>query len=144
MYENFILFDEVTDGLIKIIARNHQYLGVNQAIEATRNRKAREGKLGVFWHTQGSGKSYSMVFYTRKIHRKLGSNFTFLICTDREDLDGQIYKTYAGCGLVDNDREPCRASSGKDLKNLLGQHRTYVFSLIQKFHQRVDPGPSLQ
>lgn len=139
LFENFILFDESVDGMVKIVARNHQYLGVNKAIEATRNKEDRKGKLGVFWHTQGSGKSYSIVFYTRKIHRKIGSNFTFLVCTDREDLDGQIYKTFAGCGLVDNDREPCRAGSGKDLKNLLSQQKAYVFTLVQKFNEIVDP-----
>lgn len=139
LYENFILFDESKGGLVKIIARNHQYLGVNNAIEATKNRKERDGKLGVFWHTQGSGKSYSIVFYTRKIHRTLGSNFTFLVCTDREDLDGQIYKTFAGCGLVDNDKDPCRAGSGEELKSLLKQHKAYVFTLMQKFNKDVDP-----
>ena len=91
---------------VKILARNHQFLGVNRAIEAVRDRKTGQGKLGVFWHTQGAGKSYSMVFFTRKVHRKLGGNFTFLICTDRDDLDTQIYKTFAGCGLVDNDKDP--------------------------------------
>ena len=126
-------------GLVKIIARNHQFLGVNRAIAATKDRKAREGKLGVFWHTQGSGKSYSIVFFTRKIHRTLGGNFTFLICTDRDDLDGQIYKTFAGCGLVDNDRDPCRAGSGEHLEQLLNQHKAYVFTLIQKFNKDVDP-----
>lgn len=139
LFENFIVFDETDDGLIKIIARNHQFLGVNRAIEATRNRKERDGKLGVFWHTQGSGKSYSIIFYTRKIHRKIGGNFTFLICTDREDLDGQIYKTFAGCDLVDNDKEPCRAGSGAHLKELLNQHKAHVFTLIQKFSKDVDP-----
>lgn len=139
LFENFILFDESKGGLVKIIARNHQYLGVNNAIEATKSSKEREGKLGVFWHTQGSGKSYSIVFYTRKIHRKLGSNFTFLVCTDRDDLDGQIYKTFAGCGLVDNDKDPCRAGSGADLKQLLEQHKAYIFTLMQKFNQDVDP-----
>jgi len=139
LFENFILFDEGKGRLVKIIARNHQYLGVNQAINATKSRKEREGKLGVFWHTQGSGKSYSIVFYTRKIHRKLGSNFTFLVCTDREDLDGQIYKTFAGCGLVDNDKDPCRADSGDDLKKMLQQHKAYVFTLMQKFNKDVDP-----
>jgi len=108
LLENFILFDESSGELRKIIAKNHQLLGVNRAIEAVRNRKAREGKLGVFWHTQGAGKSYSMVFFTRKVHRKLGGNFTFVILTDRDDLDTQIYKTFAGCGVVDNDRDPCR------------------------------------
>jgi len=97
LLENFILFDESAGEPKKIIARNHQFLGVNRAIEAMRERNARHGKLGVFWHTQGSGKSYSMVMFTRKVHRKLGGNFTFLVLTDRDDLDTQIYKTFAGC-----------------------------------------------
>lgn len=139
LLENFILFDESTGKLIKIFARNHQFLGVNLAFEAARDRKNRLGKLGVFWHTQGSGKSYSMVFFTRKIHRKLGGNFTFLICTDRDDLDKQIYTTYAGCRLVNNDTDPCRAESGEHLKDLLNQHKAYVFTLIQKFNKDVDP-----
>ena len=101
LVENFILFDESSGEPKKIIARNHQFLGVNRAIDAVRDRKARQGKLGVFWHTQGAGKSYSMVMFTRKVHRKLGGNFTFLILTDRDDLDTQIYKTFAGCGVVD-------------------------------------------
>lgn len=142
LYENFILFDETPNGLITIVARNHQYLGVNQAIAATKDREAREGKLGVFWHTQGSGKSYSIVFYTQKIHRKIGSNFTFVICTDRTDLDGQLYKSFAGCGLVDNDQDPVRAGSGKELKTLLGQHKAYVFTLVQKFNEKLDEGES--
>jgi len=107
LVENFILFDESVGQARKILARNHQFLGVNRAIQAVRDREARNGKLGVFWHTQGAGKSYSMVFFTRKVHRKLGGNFTFLVLTDREDLDTQIYKTFAGCGVVDSDRDPC-------------------------------------
>jgi len=94
IFENFILYDESYGKAVKILARNHQYLGVNRAIEAAKNRKEREGKLGVFWHTQGAGKSYSMVFFSRKIHRKIQGNFTFLIVTDREDLDKQIYTTF--------------------------------------------------
>jgi len=137
--ENFIAFDDSSGESKKIIARNHQFLGVNRAIEAVKDRKKRQGKLGVFWHTQGAGKSYSMVFFSRKIHRKLGGNFTFLILTDREDLDTQIYKTFAGCGVVDNDRDPCRASSGEHLGRLLAQHKAYLFSLIQKFNREVDP-----
>ena len=86
---------------------------MNRAIEAVRERKTRDGKLGVFWHTQGAGKSYSMVMFTRKIHRKLGGNFTFLVLTDRDDLDSQIYKTFAGCDVVNHDRDPCRASDGR-------------------------------
>jgi type I restriction enzyme R subunit len=139
LVENFIVFDDSLGEPRKILARNHQFLGVNRAIEAVRDRKNRQGKLGVFWHTQGAGKSYSMVFFTRKVHRKLGGNFTFVVLTDREDLDTQIYKTFAGCGVVDNDRDPCRASSGDHLSRLLAQHKSHVFSLIQKFNQDVDP-----
>lgn len=139
LFENFTLFDESKGKLVKIIARNHQYLGVNRAIEAVKNREESKGKLGVFWHTQGSGKSYSIVFFAQKIHRKLGGNFTFLICTDREDLDKQIYNTFSGCGLADNDKDPCRAGSGKHLKELLNQHKAHVFTLVQKFNKDVDP-----
>jgi len=140
LVENFIVFDDSAGESRKILARNHQFLGVNRAIEAVRDRKSRDGKLGVFWHTQGSGKSYSMVLFTRKVHRKLGGNFTFLILTDRDDLDTQIYKTFAGCGVVDNDRDPCRAASGEHLAQLLAQHKSHVFSLIQKFNQTVSEG----
>lgn len=139
LVENFILFDTSAGEPRKILARNHQFLGVNRAIDAVRNRRSRDGKLGVFWHTQGAGKSYSMVLFTRKVHRKLGGNFTFLVLTDRDDLDSQIYKTFAGCGVVDHDRDPCRASSGSHLGELLTQHKTYVFSLIQKFTKEVSP-----
>ncbi|MEN8689172.1 MAG: type I restriction endonuclease subunit R [Desulfobacterales bacterium] len=137
LVENFILFDDSLGEPKKILARNHQFLGVNRAITAVRDRKRRGGKLGVFWHTQGAGKSYSMVMFTRKIHRKLGGNFTFLVLTDRDDLDTQIYKTFAGCGVVDNDRDPCRAASGQHLSQLLAQQKSYIFSLIQKFNQEV-------
>ena len=139
LVENFILFDESSGETRKILARNHQFLGVNRAVEAVRERKGRAGKLGVFWHTQGAGKSYSMVMFTRKVRRKLGGNFTFLVLTDRDDLDAQIYKTFAGCGVVDHDRDPCRASSGDHLGRLLAEHKSHVFSLIQKFNQDVDP-----
>ena len=139
LVENFIVFDDSAGEPRKILARNHQFLGVNQAVEAVRDRKRLEGKLGVFWHTQGAGKSYSMVMFTRKVHRTLGGNFTFLVLTDRDDLDTQIYKTFAGCGVVDNDREPCRASSGDELARLLALHKSHVFSLIHKFNQEVAP-----
>ena len=137
--ENFIVFDDSTSQTRKILARNHQFLGVNRAVRAVEQRTRRDGKLGVFWHTQGAGKSYSMVMFTRKVHRKLGGNFTFLVLTDRDDLDTQIYKTFAGCGVVDNDRDPCRASSGENLNELLQQHKSHIFSLIQKFNRQVDP-----
>ena len=86
LMENFIIFDDSAGDRQKILARNHQFLGTNRAIEAVKDRKNRLGKLGVFWHTQGAGKSYSMVFFTRKVHRRIGGNFTFLILTDRDDL----------------------------------------------------------
>jgi type I restriction enzyme R subunit len=139
LFENFILFDDSSGRTIKIVVRNHQFLGVNRAVRAVGERKARFGKLGVFWHTQGAGKSYSMACFTRKVHRKLGGNFTFVVLTDRDDLDTQIYKTFAGCRIVNHEKDPCRAASGEHLKALLGEHKSYVFSLIQKFGMDVDP-----
>lgn len=139
IFENFIAFDDSTGKLVKILARNHQFLGVNRAIDAVRTRDQRGGKLGVFWHTQGAGKSYSMLFFSQKIHRKISSGFTFLIVTDREDLDNQIYKTFAGCGIVDSRKETVRAASGDHLKQLLAEHKSYLFTMIHKFNQDVDP-----
>ena len=139
LIENFVLFDDSTGSLVKIVAKNHQFLGVNRAVQAVREREARDGKLGVFWHTQGSGKSYSMAFFSRKVHRKLAGSFTFLVLTDRDDLDTQIYRTFAGCGLADNDKDTCRAESGPHLETLLGENKPYLFSLIQKFNRDVDP-----
>ncbi|RBI76146.1 type I restriction endonuclease subunit R [Roseovarius sp. TE539] len=140
LFENFILFDESTGKLAKIVARNHQYLGVNRAVDAVRERKERDGKLGVFWHTQGSGKSYSMAFFAQKVRRKLGGDFTFLVLTDRTDLDKQIYDTFSGVGLANHDKDPCRADSGEELKGLLGQQKAFVFSLIQKFNKEIKDG----
>ncbi len=137
--ENFIIYDNSTGRQIKVLAKNHQYLGVNQVIRALNNPARTRGKLGVFWHTQGAGKSYSMVFFTAKVHRKIGSNYTFLICTDRDDLDTQIYKTFAGCGVADNDKNPCRPASGRHLAELMTHHKAYIFTTIQKFNQEVDP-----
>jgi type I restriction enzyme R subunit len=135
LVENFILFDAGgTHGTVKIIARNHQFLGVNRAFAAVQERDVRKGKLGVFWHTQGSGKSYSMVFLTRKIHRKLSKSFTFVIVTDRTELDRQIAQTYAGCGVI-GDAPQHRASSGAHLAALLKEGKSHVFTLIQKFNK---------
>jgi type I restriction enzyme R subunit len=185
--ENFILFDASKPGAVrKIVARNHQVLGVNRALasvvrqedlkrefpaeerlkfrlvelkpeQATdadapapeqpgqrRTLKLPEpihpdlGKLGVVWHTQGSGKSYSMAFFVEKVQRRVPGSFTFVLMTDREDLDNQIYRTFVGCGLAD-DRTP-RATSGKELEQLLKQNHRYIFSLIHKFNQDVKPG----
>ncbi len=85
------------------------------------------------------GNPIRLFFFAQMVHRKLGGNYTFIVLTDRDDLDTQIYKTFAGCGLVDNDKDPCRADSGKDLKALIGQQKAFVFTLIQKFNEKVDP-----
>ena len=139
LFENFILFDDSGGPVSKIVAQNQQYLGVNRAIRSLEDRRGFGGKLGVFWHTQGAGKSYSMVFFSQKVHRKLGGNFTFLVLCDRDDLDTQIYRTYAGCRIV-GEHEDVRPKNGKHLKRLLSEHKAYVFSLIQKFNQEVIPG----
>jgi type I restriction enzyme, R subunit len=132
--ENFILFAEVRSGLAKLVAKNHQYLGVNNAFDAVQQIKENQGKLGVFWHTQGSGKSYSMIMFAQKVMRKLAGNWTFVIVTDRNDLDDQIYKNFAGVSAVTEPEERVRATSGEHLKQLLREDHRYVFSLIQKFH----------
>jgi len=202
--ENFILFDASKTGPArKVVARNHQLLGVNQAVAAVVRQEALKrqfppgerltqrvielpvpnivraasepmaaypmaaqptaeyradgstesqprslqiverahpdlGRLGVVWHTQGSGKSYSMAFFAEKVRRTVEGNFTFVLMTDRDDLDSQIYKTFVGCGVAD-DQTP-RAGSGKELEQLLKQNLRYVFSLIHKFNQDVTPG----
>ena len=192
--ENFIVFDtSKPDGTRKVIGRNHQVLGVNQAVASVARQERLKlefppeerlrhrvvelplesqvspqnlsaprmvadavspyipqgpvnivershpdlGQLGVFWHTQGSGKSYSMAFFAEKVRRKLEGNFTFLLMTDRNDLDSQIYKTFVGCDIA-NDRTP-RAGSGDDLERLLKKNHRYLFSLIHKFNKDVDP-----
>lgn len=139
IFENFNIYDDSSGKQIKVMAKNHQYLGVNQVIAALLDPAREKGKLGVFWHTQGAGKSYSMVFFTTKVHRKIGGNYTFLICTDRDDLDTQIYKTFAGCGVVDNDKVPCRPGSGKALAVMMSTHKSYVFTTVHKFNQDVNP-----
>jgi len=132
LVENFILFSESKQGVVKMVAKNHQYLGVNSAIAAVQEIKQNKGRLGVFWHTQGSGKSYSMVFFAQKAMRKLPGNWTFLVVTDRQELDDQIYKNFAHCGVVTEAQ--AQATSGEHLKQLLKEDHRYVFTLIQKFH----------
>src|SRR6266566_586966 len=132
--ENFTLFSDASGDIRKIIAKNHQYLGVNSALEAVYSIRENQGRLGVFWHTQGSGKSFSMIFFAQKVLRKIPGNWTFVIVTDRDDLDNQIYKTFASVGAVTEPEEEVRAEDGEHLKQLLrADHRT-VFTLIQKFH----------
>lgn len=192
LVENFILFDDSrAGGTRKIVARNHQVLGVNRAVASVQRQEelkrefpvearlveyrvpkpkpkllkaAQEpfagthteplvsgeaeedlplvkrahpdlGRLGVFWHTQGSGKSYSMAFFAEKVRRVVPGNFTFVIITDREDLDDQIWRTFIGCGVTD--AKTPRASSGHDLKEILEKNPRFVFTLIHKFNQPV-------
>ena len=194
IFENFILFDDSKPGATrKVIAKNHQVLGVNRAVDAMEKQQALKiefppeqrllsrvveipveypvqeqslrpqrmvaeekvsyvatrsppiverahpdlGRIGVFWHTQGSGKSYSMAFFAEKTRRKLEGNFTFVLMTDRNDLDDQIYRTFIGCGIADNTTP--RAKSGEDLKKRLQENHRYLFSLIHKFNQDVRP-----
>ncbi len=192
LVENFLMFDDSrAGGTRKIVARNHQVLGVNNAVESVVRQeqlkrrfppperlieyrvpkpellKSAEapppdsayvalapaggvrddelpllkrvhddlGRLGVFWHTQGSGKSYSMAFFAEKVRRIVPGNFTFFVMTDREDLDDQIWRTFIGCGVID-EKTP-RAGSGKELVEILRGNHRFVFSLIHKFNQLV-------
>ncbi|MBN1458197.1 MAG: type I restriction endonuclease subunit R, partial [Armatimonadetes bacterium] len=156
LVENFTLFQEVPGGLIKLVAKNHQYLGVNSAIAALQqtltpaspstgtvlSRGDREsdrdhrGRLGVFWHTQGSGKSVSMVFFAQKVQRKIPGNWTFVVVTDRQELDAQIYKNFASAGVVTEGH--AQAESSRHLRQLLREDHRYIFTLIHKF--RTEPG----
>ena len=137
LLENFILYDHSGGKTVKILARNHQYLGVNQAVEMYRNRQYLNGKLGVFWHTQGSGKSYSMLFLAQKIRRKFEGSPTFLVLTDRDELNKQISDTFENCGMLGKVKaKEFIASSGEDLKAKLRGNRSFIFSLIQKFNDK--------
>jgi len=146
--ENFVLFEEARGGLIKVLAKNHQYLGVNNAVRALQARSSplprtgdlsaveegpgvRADALGVFWHTQGAGKSYSMMFFAQKVLRKLPGNFTFVVLTDRRELDDQIYGTFKRSGVVGE--RHVQAESADHLRRLLTEDHRYIFTLIQKF-----------
>lgn len=146
---NFTVFQELPGGVAKLVARNHQYLGVNNAlarlqevrrsvsrtiepelVEGAEDSDVPRAKLGVFWHTQGSGKTVSMIFFTQKVLRTMPGNWTFVIVTDRDDLDEQAYKEFAAAGIIE---EHTRATSSRHLRTLLREDRRYVFTLIQKF-----------
>lgn len=127
--ENFVIYYKDSQ---KIIAQNHQFIGVNRAYEAFRKREELNGKLGVFWHTQGSGKSFSMILYARKIFRKQTGNFTFVVVTDREDLDGQIYRNFVNTGTVTK-AEAAQPKDSEEMRKFLGMNKRFVFTLIQKF-----------
>lgn len=133
-FENFVLYHK---NKVKIIAKNHQFLGVNNAIVALQNKDSNKGKLGVFWHTQGSGKSYSMIFFSKKIHRKVTGNWSFLIITDRKDLDSQIYRNFLETETIvetkDQKENYFRPADKGKLQEYLQSNRAFVFSLIFKF-----------
>jgi len=137
--QNFIMYHKGN----KICAQNHQFLGVNAAIERFKYVMSPEvkeedrGKMGVFWHTQGVGKSFSMVFLARKIVRQFSGNYTFLIITDRKDLDNQIYGNFLHCGFM-SDSDDCRPKDSATLRQQLGQNKKILFTLIQMF--RYDKG----
>ena len=135
LVENFILFSEHKAGLVKIVGQNHQFLGVNNAIAASlKARTEGHGRGGVFWQTQGSGKSFSMVFYSQKILRTVPGDWTFVIVTDRVELDEQIATTFKACGAVSEaEGEICHASSGEHLRELLRGNHRFVFTLVHKF-----------
>ena len=136
LFENFILYDHSGGHTAKILARNHQYLGVNEAMKAYAARKLNDGKLGVFWHTQGSGKSYSMVFFAQKVRRKFEGSPTYVILTDREELNSQISDTFENCGLLGKTKAAkFIATSGDDLVQKLKGNPSFIFTLIQKFNK---------
>jgi type I restriction enzyme, R subunit len=132
--ENFAFFYEEKGGLVKITAKNHQYLGVNNSIKAFKNIKKNQGRLGVFWHTTGSGKSFSMIFFTQKVLRKESGNYTFVVVTDRISLDDQIYKNFVDSGAVIE--EDVKAKDGEHLKQLRKEDHRVVFTIINKFHTK--------
>ena len=141
LFENFILFDDSAGELVKILAKNHQFIGVNKVLEKAKNIEELKGKLGVFWHTQGSGKSYSMVFIGQKIHRKFGGSYTFVLVTDRTELERQLFDTFSGVGAVTEENIIAGSKKGitgrEHLRELLSENHRYVFSLIHKFS--IDP-----
>ena len=136
LLENFILYDHSGGHTVKILARNHQYLGVNEAVKAYGARALNDGKLGVFWHTQGSGKSYSMLFLAQKIRRKFAGSPTIIVLTDRDELNTQISDTFENCGLLGKTKaSQFIATSGDDLVKKLQGNPSFIFTLIHKFNK---------
>lgn len=131
IFENFTLFTSFNNKPIKVVAKNHQFLGVNNSVESFKNKDKNKGRLGVYWHTQGSGKSFSMIFFAQKVLRKFEGNYTFVVVTDRKELDTQIYQNFTDAGVVTE--EQIQAESGNHLKQLLKEDHRMVFTLIHKF-----------
>ncbi len=136
LIENFVAYIERPGGLIKALARNHQVLGVNASIENLHRIRAEgDTRLGVFWHTQGSGKSLSMLWFTQKVLRRLPGSWTFVMVTDRTELDEQLHGEFADAGVISKEAR-VHAESSAHLRELLAADHRYVFTLIHKF--RVD------
>lgn len=136
--KNFICFSNEGIKSYKILAGYHQYFAVNKAIQSTKKATVTDGKGGVFWHTQGSGKSLSMVFYAHLLQEALDSP-TIVVITDRNDLDNQLYGQFAKCKDFLR-QEPIQAESRDHLKTLLEgrQANGIIFTTMQKFEESKD------
>lgn len=137
--KNFICFSNEGIDTFKILAGYHQYFAVRKAIESTKHATVTDGKGGVFWHTQGSGKSLSMVFYAHLLQEALNSP-TIVVLTDRNDLDDQLYGQFAKCKDFLR-QEPMHAESRENLKTLLAgrQANGIIFTTMQKFEKYDEP-----
>lgn len=137
--KNFICFSNENKGSKKILAGYHQYFAVKKAIASTQKATETDGKGGVFWHTQGSGKSLSMVFYAHLLQRALNSP-TIVVLTDRNDLDDQLYTQFAKCKDFLR-QDPVQATSREHLKKLLNGIKSngIFFTTMQKFEESEEP-----
>ena len=137
--KNFICFSNEGINTFKILAGYHQYFAVRKAIESTKHATITDGKGGVFWHTQGSGKSLSMVFYAHLLQEALDSP-TIIVLTDRNDLDDQLYGQFAKCKDFLR-QEPLQAESRENLKTLLAGRKAngIIFTTMQKFEESNEP-----
>ena len=137
--KNFICFSNEGINSYKILAGYHQYFAVKKAIESTKHATITDGKGGVFWHTQGSGKSLSMVFYAHLLQEALDSP-TIVVLTDRNDLDDQLYSQFVKCKDFLR-QEPLQAESRENLKTLLAgrQANGIIFTTMQKFEESDEP-----
>lgn len=133
--QNFICFDKKQGNVKKIMAAYHQYFAVNKAVERARKAIEGDGKIGVFWHTQGSGKSLSMVFFAHQLIQKI-PEVTIVVVTDRKDLDDQLFGQFARCKDFLR-QQPQNAESREDLANKLRDRKSggIFFTTIQKFEK---------
>ncbi len=137
--KNFICFNMDGENTFKILAGYHQYFAVKKAVEKAKEATATDGKGGVFWHTQGSGKSLSMVFYAKQLQGALQSP-TIVVITDRNDLDDQLYGQFSRCRDFLR-QTPVQASSRPHLKELLANRQVsgIIFTTMQKFEENTEP-----